>query len=99
MIVLWTDASAHPLEMDANAKPRGYPSTMAKNLNDLTDMWESHKVLSPSSKRLILYAPEKYAWNEISANWSNTIQYPSIAGAGLTELDYQTILDAIANSV
>ena len=99
VIVLWTDASSHPLEMDANAKPRGYPATMSKNLNELTDMWESHKILSPSSKRLILYAPEKYAWNEISANWSNTIQYPSIAGAGLTELDYQTILDAIANSV
>ncbi len=99
IIVLWTDASTHPLEKDARYKPKYYPEGMPKDLNELTDMWEENPSLTPSSKRLILYAPDKYAWNEISANWSNTIQYPSTAGSGLSSLDYQTILDAIANSV
>lgn len=99
IIVLWTDASTHPLEKDARYKPKHYPEGMPKDLNDLTDMWEENPALTPSSKRLIIYAPDKYAWNDISAHWSNTIQYPSTAGQGLSSLDYQTILDAIANSV
>ena len=99
IVVLWTDASTHPLEKDAGYKPRHYPPDMPRDLNELTDMWEDNPTLLPSNKRLILYAPDKYAWSEISAHWSNTIQYPSTAGYGLSSLDYQTILDAIANSV
>ena len=99
IMVLWTDASTHPLEKDASKKPRYYPQGMVRNLNELTDQWEDNPVLKPSSKRLIIYAPDKYAWTEIASHWSNTIQYPSKAGSGLNSLDYQTILDAIANSV
>ncbi|MCB9234181.1 MAG: VWA domain-containing protein [Bacteroidia bacterium] len=99
IIVVWTDASTHPLEKDAGRKPRYYPSDMVKNLNELTDLWEDNPALHASTKRLIIYAPDKFAWSDISSHWSNTIQYPSTAGYGLSSLDYQTILDAIANSV
>ena len=99
IIVLWTDASTHSLEKGRSEKPRYYPANMPKDLNDLTDLWEDNPALTPSNKRLILYAPDKPAWSDISTHWSNTIQYPSTAGFGLSNLDYNTILDAIANSV
>lgn len=99
IIVLWTDASTHPLEMKADSKPQNYPiSQMPKNFDELTDLWDG-QTMSRAAKRLILYTPDAYAWTDIANHWENTIQYPSKAGEGLSEVDYQTILDAIANSV
>lgn len=99
IIIVWTDASTHPLEKDSGRKPRHYPGEMPRNLNELTDLWEDNPALHAYTKRLIIFAPDKFAWSDISSHWSNTIQYPSTAGYGLSSLDYQTILDAIANSV
>ncbi|MEM7037823.1 MAG: vWA domain-containing protein [Bacteroidota bacterium] len=97
VIVLWTDAGTHPLEKVQDGRPRHYPAGMPADLNELTDMWEDQE--GQRSRRLILFAPDDYAWDELAAHWSNTIQYPSIAGQGLSKVDYTTILDAIANSV
>lgn len=99
LIVLWTDTSAHPLDRNATAKPPGYPQDLPQIFDDLTDWWEGQYHMSATAKRLILYAPDAYAWTDIANYWSNTIHYPSTAGDGLSEVDYQTILDAIANSV
>jgi hypothetical protein len=98
LIVIWTDASVHPLEKNASSKPANYPSNLAKDLDELTDWWEG-QYMSKAAKRLILYTPDAYAWSDIATNWNNTIQYPSKAGEGLEEFDYQTILDSIAASV
>ncbi|MCS6794434.1 MAG: vWA domain-containing protein [Raineya sp.] len=99
IIVLWTDASTHPLELKADSKPQNYPTAyMPKNFDELTDLWDS-QAMNRAAKRLILYSPDAYAWTDIANHWENTIQYPSKAGEGLSEIDYQTILDAIANSV
>lgn len=99
IIVLWTDASTHPLEFKADSKPQNYPTTqIPKNFDDLTDLWDG-QTMNRAAKRLILYSPDAYAWTDIANHWENTIQYPSKAGEGLSEIDYQTILDAIANSV
>lgn len=99
LIVLWTDASTHPLEKNAGSKPSNYPENLPQNFDELTDWWEGQSYLSAAAKRLIIYAPDAYAWTDIANYWSNTIHYPSKAGAGLSEIDYNTILDAIANSV
>lgn len=99
IIVLWTDASTHPLEFKADSKPQNYPiAQIPKNFDDLTDLWDG-QTMNRAAKRLILYSPDAYAWTDIANHWENTIQYPSKAGEGLSEIDYQTILDAIANSV
>ena len=74
LIVLWTDASAHPLERVNEEQPPHYPAGMPKNLNDLTDMWEGQSHMSSSAKRLILYAPDSYPWTDIEMHWTNTIQ-------------------------
>lgn len=99
IILLWTDASSHALDYKHDSKPQHYPtSQIPKNFDDLSDLWDG-QAMSRTSKRLIMYSPDAYAWTDIANHWENTIQYPSKAGEGLNEVDYQTILDAIANSV
>ncbi|MDX2302655.1 MAG: vWA domain-containing protein [Microscillaceae bacterium] len=98
IIIVWTDASTHPLEKDENSKPDNYPINMPANFDELTDLWEG-QFMSRAAKRLIIYSPDAYAWTDMANHWDNTIQYPSKAGEGLSEIDYQTILDAIASSV
>lgn len=95
IVVVWTDASAHPLEKAAS-RPSGYPDGMPNNMDELTELWES---LKPSTRRLLLYAPDCAPWNMIGASWGQTIHFPSTAGNGLEELEFNAILDAIANSV
>jgi hypothetical protein len=100
IVVVWTDAGAHPLEKNRGAKPVGYPAHMAADLNELADLWDgSSSPVHPSGKRLLLYAPDMYPWTEISNNWQNALQYTSKAGAGLGDRDYRSILYAIAQSV
>jgi hypothetical protein len=98
IIVVWTDASVHPLEAFENNKPDNYPTNIPSNFDELTDLWDG-QYMSRAAKRLIIYSPDAYAWTDMANHWENTIQYPSKAGEGLSEIDYQTILDAIASSV
>ena len=69
---------------------------MPKDFNELTDLWENNQEgMSKAAKRLILFAPDAYAWSEIGVNWYNTVHYISKAGNGLKEYDYKTILTVI----
>jgi hypothetical protein len=100
IIVLWTDASAHPLEKNAGSKPAGYPDDMPADINALTDLWDGQSSpMNYSFKRLLVYSPDVTPWTEIANNWENTLHYTSKAGAGLGDRDYKSILDAIAQSV
>lgn len=92
IVVVWTDASAHALEKKAGEKPSNYPASMPGNFDELTD-------LNFSAKRLIIYAPDAYPWTDMGNHWEHTLHYPSKAGEGLSEVDYRSIIDAIANSV
>lgn len=98
IIVVFTDAPAHPLEK--SGKKSNYPKNMPKNLDVLTDMWEGQTALMHSTyKRLILFAPDAYPWSQIGESWELTIHHTAQAGSGLSESDYNTILAAIANSI
>lgn len=98
IIVMWTDASAHPLEKAYTSNSQ-YPANMARSFNDLTDRWESGEYINDNAKRLIIYAPGSYPWNIIGNEWSNSIHYESKAGKGLEEFEFNTIIDAIASSI
>ena len=99
IIVIWTDAPSHPLEKNAQNKPENYPFDMPKNFSELGSMWEGQKYMSHSAKRLILFAPDVSPWTEISDFWTNVIHHRAKAGNGLSDIDYNTILEVIANSV
>lgn len=94
VIVVWTDAGTHPLGYGAAAD--NYPKGMPANLSELGDWWDD---IPLKSKRLVLYAPDEPGWSHISANWDNVVHYPSVAGNGLAEYDYSSILDVLANSI
>ncbi|MCU1372338.1 MAG: von Willebrand factor type [Ilumatobacteraceae bacterium] len=100
VVVLFTDASAHPLEAAHGRHIPGYPAIPA-TFDDLTDTWDDPQgmVMEFSAKRLLMYAPDVYPWNVISASWDNVLHYPSTAGRGLNEVEFGQIVDAIAGSV
>jgi hypothetical protein len=98
VIVVWTDAPAQPL--DGASVPAPYGDKMPKDFSALTDLWENNQgVMGASSKRLILFAPDGPGWTDISGVWENVVHHPSKAGEGLSDVDYGTIVDSIANSV
>jgi hypothetical protein len=100
VIVLWTDASAHPLEKDRGAKPAGYPADAPGDIDDITDLWDGQiSPVHPTWKRLLMFSPDVYPWTDIANNWEQTLHYTSKAGEGLGDKDYKSILDAIAQSV
>jgi len=98
VVVVYTDAPAHGLEKAAGFAQPQYPTNMPKSFNELTDRWSSQS-MDRNAKRLILFAPDAYPWTDIATNWENTVHYASRAGEGLSEVDSQTILDAIVNSI
>jgi hypothetical protein len=100
VVVVWTDASAHPLEKTVATPPAHYPGDLPKDFDALTDLWEGQEaVMNTSTKRLILFAPDCEPWNTIANCWNNVIQHPARAGEGLAETDYKTVLNTIANSI
>lgn len=99
IIVVWSDASTHPLEKAAGKDLPHYPSGLPATFDDLTDDWEGQSYMSATGKRLILFTPDAAGWSDISNFWSNTIHFPSKGGQGLKDIDYSAILDTIANSV
>lgn len=100
IIVVWSDASAHPLGF-GSASPY-YPEGMAKDFAELSDWWgdrQNQKYMNYSSKRLILYTPRSAGWEDIIKNWDGVVHYPSEAGKGMENVEYQEILSAIVQSV
>lgn len=100
VIVVWTDAPTHMLGEGINAP--NYPTKMAKDFSELTAWWgdsANEGFMNQNAKRLLLFAPDAPYWNSISDTWDNVIHFPSIAGAGLGEFDYQQIIDAISNTI
>jgi hypothetical protein len=101
LVVVWTDASGHPLERGAGRVPGPYASLTPGNLDELTDLWEGGQTtkMSPTARRLVLFAPEAYPWSDMSASWDEVVHFPSAAGGGLADFEYDEILDTLAQSV
>jgi hypothetical protein len=103
IVVMFTDASAHPIEKAASAgiRPSQYPDGMPKTFTELTKWWNSSQEgkMHPTSKRLILFTPDDTPWNDISGDWNNAIHIQSRAGHGLSEFDMDIVLETIAGSI
>ena len=78
-------------------------SRLAETLAKLTEWWGDPMMPGympeQSAKRLILFAPNSGAWSYISSNWDNVLHLPSRAGDHLRDVDYQTILGSIAQTI
>ncbi len=101
VIVVWSDAQPHPLERGQDSAPATVKDRICKNLDLLTDMWESGQScgMERSARRLVMYTPDSVGWTEISDSWSQVVHFTSQAGKGLREFEMDTILDALANSI
>ena len=101
IIVLWTDQAPHKIGYGKTASK--YPKGMAKDIGELTEWWgdryDSGFMPEQAAKRLILFAPNEGEWETISENWDNVLHLPSKAGDHLQDVDYQTILSCIAQTI
>ncbi len=100
VIVVWTDDSTHPLGYGKSSE--FYPNGMAQDLNELATWWgggQYNGFMDNSAKRLLLYAPDVPDWSSIARNWDNVLHFPSEAGNGLSELEYNEIIATITNTI
>lgn len=101
VILLWTDQPPHTMGHGRSASK--YPKGMAKTLGELSKWWGDYRepgyMPDQTAKRLILFAPDQGDWTYISRNWDNVVHVPSRAGDHLKQVDYETILAYIFQSI
>jgi len=82
IIVLFTDASAHPLEKAADGIDENYPSNMPESYSTIADWWCGQGSLASGTsvnmdqiaKRLALFVPEdSYPWKNIEEDFDSCI--------------------------
>lgn len=110
VIVLFTDASAHEFEQQKEGVPQNYPSNMFRNLGDLYQTWGTGQDalgvssdfsarMSKDAKRLVLFAPSLYPWNEMELDLENVIRKDMDKGNGGRDLDLEDVIALISNSI
>ena len=104
VIVMFTDASAHPLEKQSGGVTSYYPSDMLKNYNELYEAWQGQGKIEYSmnkdAKRLIVFAPEdSYPWNDIAEEFDNTAVVSINEADGGSDLGRSTIIATISGSM
>ncbi|MEU3765868.1 vWA domain-containing protein [Amycolatopsis keratiniphila] len=103
VIVIFTDAPAHPLGDPRQTGARGYPQSAPGSLDELFALWghaqSRESLMENSAKRLLIFAPEEYPWADIADDWNNTLFFPSVAGEGLEEWEMDEIIATIASSL
>lgn len=110
VIVLFTDASAHPLEQQKDGVPSNYPVNMFHDLSELYEAWGMGQdslgtnrnlgaQMAKDAKRLVLFAPNSYPWDEMEYELENTIRKDMDKGNGGQDLDLDDVIALIANSI
>lgn len=98
IIVLMTDASAHPLDDPQRSLPEYrdiYPGDMPKTMPELNAEWE---MMDDRARRLIIFAPNAYPWPKLST-WSSASHEVSEAGKGISEAVFEKVIATISGSV
>ena len=99
IIVVMTDASAHKLDDPQRYIDPEYPMGIPADLATLQGEWEDRQgKIDSQGRRLILFAPNAYPWNEI-ANWTQTQHSPIPKNGKLDEDAYRMVLKYITDSI
>ena len=104
VVVVFTDASAHPLEKSAGGVPSGYPSDMLKSYAELYEAWcgqgKFEYSMDTMAERLIVFAPEDaYPWSDMAEEIDYAAVVPISAAAGGADLGRDTIIATISGSM
>ncbi len=100
VVILFTDAPSHPLGHATGHSQ--YPAQVAESLDELVDQWNGDSqvaAMESSSKRLLMFAPDAEPWTEMSSVLEYAIHYPSQAGRGMADHDFDEVLELLAQSV
>lgn len=90
IVVLLTDASAHPLGVGNTAAT--YPTSVPATVDDLMKVAEG-------AVGLVMFAPKASPWDAIASEWGNTVRFAARPGGGLNEYAFDEIIEAIAGGV
>jgi hypothetical protein len=102
IIVVCTDAPAYPLGLHELPNPDGSSAPWPTSWEELQAMWGDEideGEMEYAAKRLVVFAPNDYPWNEIMDSFENCAWLESAAGQGMVEIDVKEIIAAIAGSV
>ena len=107
IVVMFTDASAHPLEDRVGEVPAAFASQIPSSIDKLTDGWEGGgqsasgfaTTIRQPARRLVLFAPDMYPWPAIGDSWQQTVFLPSKAGDGLAEVEYDNLLQKLSTGI
>jgi hypothetical protein len=101
LIVMFTDASAHKLEDRVGEVPGAFRDQVPASIDELTDRWDGNQSvrIKDKARRMVIFGPDAYPWNVIGDSWGQTVWLPSQAGKGLEEVEYETILKLIVESI
>ena len=102
--VIFTDASAHPLEKASGGVSEYYPKDMLKSYNELYEAWCGQGVpaysMNKDAERLVIFAPEdSYPWSEMAEEIDYAAVVPIKAACGGSELGRETIISTISGSM
>ncbi|WP_395104088.1 vWA domain-containing protein [Actinomadura sp. SCN-SB] len=103
IIVMFTDAPAHPLGDPRSRAAHTYPAGIPAGMDELFEQWgyasSRTALMENSAKRLVLFAPDTEPWSELVEDWNQTLLFPSAAGEGLEEFEMDEIINTIVNSL
>lgn len=109
IIVLFTDASAHPFESQKEGIPENYPNWMYSTFDQLEEAWggeqealgaiRNSKKYSRTSKRLVLFAPALYPWSQIEQSFNNATRKELDKGNGGKDLELDDVWKLLAFSM
>lgn len=80
---------------------RCYPADMPKTFDELSAWWgdiDFPGMMECDSKRLVIHAPGNTFWERIYDLWDNVIFHRDNPGNGLREMEYEEILNCIAQT-
>lgn len=107
IIVLFTDAPAHPLEQAKQGVPKNYPKGMLTSYGSLVDAWGQGSCIEELSrynmdkraKRLILFVPDEEPWEKMQEEFEQCVKVNIRADEGGAELNSSLILDTLCRSM
>ena len=106
IIVLFTDASAYPLEKAAETDAECYPKGMPKSFFELIDLWSAQSSLNDGSgvkmdqraKRMAIFAPEGCEpWDMVADDFDNCLFLPIAFNTGGEDISTDYLLKALYN--
>ena len=96
IIVMMTDASAHPLDHPERSGCTNYPQGVPTDLLSLQAEWEEK--MNTTARRLLIFAPNAYPWTSV-ASWMDTQYVASAAGKGIDSQQFDAVIATIAGSI